>query len=129
MVKNEIREEVVQKCVERGLSGDSIAFGGTGRYDYGKITRDTAGRCRDLGNSLDTTENQTGFTPKKAHEMGLLGVDQLINWNNFKDIYDYHESEGTGWLITDSIYNDIKSKGLSVKKVSPLSVLSGVSTR
>jgi hypothetical protein len=114
MVRDEIREDVIQKCIEKVAYGDGIVLSPT------KTIRDETG-CKELGASMDMTISQNGFTPKKAYESGLLGVDALINWDNFKEIYDYHEYD-IGWEISDANYKEIKRKGLNVQKISPLTV-------
>ena len=119
MVKNEIREEITRKCIEKIIAGESVLAKATGVFDSVVINDEDA--CDALGKSLDTTPTQTGFTPSKAEKMGLLGKDLVVNWNNFRDISDYHdEGGGTPWEITDTIYNTIKNGGMRVTKVSSL---------
>jgi hypothetical protein len=120
MVKKEIREEVTRKCIEKIASGENIVLKKVGVYDSVIVSNEN--ECANIGNSIDTTPSQKGFTPSAAHSAGLLGMDLVVNWKNFRDISDYHESTSAvvNWQITDDIYKAIQGKGMVVKKVSPL---------
>jgi hypothetical protein len=113
MVKNEIREEVTQKCLEKVASGESVIFG-AGRW--GTLS------CESLGNNIDMSEQQQGFTPKNAYEQGLIEKGTLISWQNLENPSSYHEpEERDGWEVTDRDYTSIQKKGLVVRKVGELS--------